>query len=86
MKLVTVSQMQAVEKEADSNGLTYDQMMENAGQGLADVVLDLFIDEIEPEAVGLVEGGSHLATAIPFGTQARNDLALRVREATAVRL
>ena len=41
MKLVTVSQMQAVEKEADAGGLTYDMMMENAGQGLADVILDL---------------------------------------------
>lgn len=59
MKLVTVSQMQAVEKEADSSGLTYDQMMENAGQGLADVVLDLFMDEIEPEAVGLVGPGNN---------------------------
>ena len=36
MKLVTVSQMQAIEKEADAGGLTYDQMMENAGQGLAE--------------------------------------------------
>lgn len=59
MKLVTVSQMQAIEKEADSSGLTYDMMMENAGQGLADVVLDLFIDEIEPEAVGLVGPGNN---------------------------
>ena len=32
MKLVTVSQMQTIEKEADENGLTFDQMMENAGQ------------------------------------------------------
>ena len=52
MKLVTVSQMQAIEKEADAGGLTYDQMMENAGQGLADVILALFIDEVEPEIVG----------------------------------
>jgi len=59
MKLVTVSQMQAIEKEADSNGLTYDQMMENAGQGLADVVLDLFLDEVEPEAIGLVGPGNN---------------------------
>ena len=59
MKLVTVSQMQAIEKEADANGLTYEMMMENAGQGLADVVLDLFIDEIEPEAVGLVGPGNN---------------------------
>jgi hydroxyethylthiazole kinase-like uncharacterized protein yjeF len=59
MKLVTVSQMQAIEKEAIAGGLTIDQLMENAGQGLADVVLDLFIDEIEPEAVGLVGLGNN---------------------------
>lgn len=59
MKLVTVNQMQAIEKEADAGGLTYDMMMENAGQGLADVVLDLFVDEIEPEVVGLVGPGNN---------------------------
>ena len=59
MKLVTVSQMQKIEKDADAGGLTYDQMMENAGQGLADVVLDLFVDEIEPEAFGLVGPGNN---------------------------
>lgn len=59
MKLVTVSQMQAVEKEADAGGLSYDQMMENAGQGLADVILDLFVDEMEPEVAGLVGPGNN---------------------------
>lgn len=59
MKLVTVSQMQAIEKEADAGGLTYDQMMQNAGQGLADIVLDLFVDEVEPEVVGLVGPGNN---------------------------
>ena len=59
MKLVTVSQMQAIEKEADANGLAYEQMMENAGQGLADIVLELFIDEVEPEVVGLVGPGNN---------------------------
>jgi NAD(P)H-hydrate epimerase len=59
MKLVTVSQMQAIEKEADANGLTYEQMMENAGQGLADIVLELFMDEVEPEVVGLVGAGNN---------------------------
>jgi len=59
MKLVTVSQMQEIEKEADENGLPYDQMMENAGQGLADVVLEMFADEIEPEAVALVGPGNN---------------------------
>jgi len=64
MKLVTVSQMQKIEKDADAGGLTYDQMMENAGQGLADVVLDLFVDEIEPEVVGLVGSGNNGGDAL----------------------
>ena len=59
MKLVTVPQMQTIEKEADAGGLTYDQMMQNAGQGLADIVLDLFVDEDELEAVGLVGSGNN---------------------------
>ena len=59
MKLVTVPQMQAIEKEADAGGLTYDQMMQNAGQGLADIILDLFVDEEEMQAVGLVGSGNN---------------------------
>jgi len=59
MKLVTVSQMQAVEKEADANGLTYEQMMLNAGQGLADIIFDLFEDDVETEIVGLVGPGNN---------------------------
>lgn len=34
VKLVSVKQMQAVEREADANGLSYAMMMENAGSGL----------------------------------------------------
>ena len=64
MKLVTVSQMQAIEKEADANGLTYDQMMENAGQGLADVILDFFIDDEEPHVIGLVGSGNNGGDAL----------------------
>ncbi len=30
MKLVTVAEMRAIEQEADSNGLSYAKMMENA--------------------------------------------------------
>ena len=59
MKLVTVSQMQAIEKEADAGGLTYDQMMENAGKGLADIILDLFVQDGDLEAVGLVGPGNN---------------------------
>jgi ADP-dependent NAD(P)H-hydrate dehydratase / NAD(P)H-hydrate epimerase len=61
MKLVTVSQMQTIEKEADSSGLTYEQMMENAGQGLADVIFDLYEGDEGPqkEIVGLVGPGNN---------------------------
>ena len=59
MKLVTVSQMKAIEKEADAHGLTYDQMMENAGQGLAEVIQDLPIVEEDREIFGLVGAGNN---------------------------
>jgi NAD(P)H-hydrate repair Nnr-like enzyme with NAD(P)H-hydrate epimerase domain len=35
MKLVSISQMHSIEKEAASNGLTYEMMMENAGHNLS---------------------------------------------------
>ena len=59
MKLVTVSEMKAIEKEADASGLTYDQMMENAGLGLAEVVQDLPIEEDDREVFGLVGSGNN---------------------------
>ncbi len=59
MKLVTVSQMQAIEKEADAGGLTYDQMMENAGQGLANIILGVYAGEGESEIIGLVGPGNN---------------------------
>jgi hydroxyethylthiazole kinase-like uncharacterized protein yjeF len=59
MKLVTVSQMQAIEKEADASGLSYDQMMENAGQGLADILLSLYVENEGLEAIGLVGPGNN---------------------------
>ncbi len=59
MKLVTVSQMVAIEKEADAHGLSYATMMENAGSGVAGAVLDLFGSEEEFEALGLVGPGNN---------------------------
>ena len=59
MKLVTVSQMQLIEKEADANGLTYEQMMENAGQGLADIIRSLYLGDGESEIIGLVGPGNN---------------------------
>ncbi len=62
MKLVTVSEMIAVEKEADANGLTYNQMMENAGHNLAREVMELAYyqdDEDEVQVFGLVGPGNN---------------------------
>ncbi len=60
MKLVTVPEMLAIEKEADAGGLSYAQMMENAGGGLADVILELFdIGAQEFEALGIVGPGNN---------------------------
>ena len=87
MKLVTVSQMQKIEKEADAGGLTYDLMMENAGQGLADIVLDLFVDDAEPEALGLVGPGNNggdtlvaLTALVEAGWKARAYLVKRKKD------
>ena len=59
MKLVTVEQMKAIEKQADAQGLTYDMMMDNAGQGLAEVVQTLAVDEDDREVLGLVGPGNN---------------------------
>jgi len=59
MKLVSVKEMKSIEREADSNGLTFDQMMENAGQGLAEVINDLLIEDSEREIFGLVGPGNN---------------------------
>lgn len=64
MKLVTVSQMQEIEKEADANGLSYDQMMQNAGFGLADVIADLFADDDSLAIVGLAGSGNNGGDAL----------------------
>jgi hydroxyethylthiazole kinase-like uncharacterized protein yjeF len=59
MKLVTISEMIAIEKEADAGKLSYAEMMENAGGGLADVVLELFGEGDELKAFGLVGPGNN---------------------------
>src|ERR1043166_3567027 len=87
MKLVTVPQMQAIEKEADANGLTYDQMMKNAGQGLADIILDLYTGDIELEVLGLVGPGNNggdtlvaMSTLAAKGWKARAYLVKRKKD------
>ena len=87
MKLVTVPQMQKIEKEADAGGLTYDQMMQNAGQGLAEVIADLFVDDDQLEIVSLVGPGNNggdtlvaLTALVEEGWRARAYLVKRKKD------
>lgn len=61
MKLVSVAEMRAIEKDANEHGLSYADMMRNAGTGLAEVVLDL-LDRNESEVLfvlGLIGSGNN---------------------------
>jgi hydroxyethylthiazole kinase-like uncharacterized protein yjeF len=59
MKLMSVAEMQAVERESDASGWTYEQMMERAGGGLANTVEEIY-GEIKKEGVlGLVGSGNN---------------------------
>jgi NAD(P)H-hydrate epimerase len=64
MKLVSVAEMQAIERAADASGLTYAEMMENAGRGLAEVLKELFADVQQPSAMALVGSGNNGGDAL----------------------
>lgn len=92
MKLVTVAEMRQIEQEADAKGLNYDQMMENAGQGLAEAVDDLPVEESEREILGLVGSGNNggdtlvaLTQLLASGWQARAYLIKRKKDALVKR-
>ena len=59
MKLVTVAEMQAVEREANERGWTYAQMMEKAGEGLAEIVQSFYGYEEVQGVLGLVGPGNN---------------------------
>ena len=62
MKLVSVSEMRAIEEDADSHGLTYLTMMENAGYNLSREILQLSYakdDEEDIQVLGLVGPGNN---------------------------
>jgi len=59
MKLVTVSQMREIEKASDAKGVSYAQLMENAGRGLAELVHALGQENGWDEVTGLVGSGNN---------------------------
>jgi len=57
MKIVSVKQIQDIEKSADSKGISYAQMMHNAGHGLAAWILDNC--QILNGVIGLIGSGNN---------------------------
>ena len=67
MKLVTVEEMKAIEKEADAGGLSYADMMENAGRELAYAIEGLATPDpadMDLEVLGLVGPGNNGGDAL----------------------
>lgn len=79
MKLVSVAEMREIEKAANRQGLPYEQMMENAGLGVADVVDRIYGAEGCRSAAGLVGPGNNGGDALV----ALTSLALQGWEASA---
>lgn len=59
MKLVTVDEMKAIEREANQAGLSYEQMMEKAGTNLAQVVKTAYGHIKDEGVLGLVGSGNN---------------------------
>jgi NAD(P)H-hydrate epimerase len=51
--------MKAIEQEANAHGWSYEQMMEQAGKGLADIIQSFYGYEEEQVVVGLVGSGNN---------------------------
>lgn len=59
MRLVTVAEMRAIEKEGDSNGVSYAEMMERAGRGVARLVHERYGRSHPGTVVGLAGSGNN---------------------------
>lgn len=79
MKLVNVDEMRAIEKEADASGLTYAQMMENAGSSLARIIQETAYSHVEERSIlGLVGPGNNGGDAlVALAILAANDWHVR---------
>lgn len=58
-KYVSVAEMVAIEKAADASAISYAQMMENAGKGLADVILTAYSHIHNKTILGLAGKGNN---------------------------
>lgn len=64
MKLVTITEMQSIERQADASGLTYAQMMENAGKSLAEIIQEVYGSKEPRTAFALVGSGNNGGDAL----------------------
>jgi len=64
MKYVSVAEMIAIEKESDAAGHTYEKMMEEAGRGLAESVLDEYGFLEDESILALVGSGNNGGDAL----------------------
>jgi hydroxyethylthiazole kinase-like uncharacterized protein yjeF len=64
VKLYTVKEMQALEKEANDSGLTYEMMMENAGEGIAKEIEIAYSQLTIKNVVALVGSGNNGGDAL----------------------
>jgi hydroxyethylthiazole kinase-like uncharacterized protein yjeF len=64
IKLYHVKEMQALEKEANEKGLTYDLMMENAGRGLANEIQLAYSHLPNKKIVAIVGSGNNGGDAL----------------------
>ncbi len=64
VKLFTVKEMLALEREANEAGLTYEMMMENAGRGLADKINNAYKHFSNKKVIALVGSGNNGGDAL----------------------
>jgi NAD(P)H-hydrate epimerase len=64
MKLVSAAEMQQIEREADASGLTFAQMMENAGSGLAQYITEYYGEPGQKRVLALVGSGNNGGDAL----------------------
>jgi hydroxyethylthiazole kinase-like uncharacterized protein yjeF len=64
VKLYTVKEMLALEKEANESGLTYELMMENAGKGIAEQIVHTYHQKSDRSILALVGSGNNGGDAL----------------------
>ena len=58
MKLVTISEMHAIEEEANKKGVSYEAMMDRAGKGVADFIQSYY-GNCQPKVVTAIVGSGN---------------------------